>query len=321
MLLRLTVRHFSSEASQPSTYHYRFDKDEVLLGRDEAVDVCLPHPVVSLVHLRFRRKKGRLFVLDGGSTNGTLLDGRRLVPGEPVELGESSRLKVGPFEIAVEFASAQQPTAPEDTAHFARQMVLAMLGAAEPQHHPYLEVENGPQKGQRLEVPPLGAALVVGRGPECDLRLEDADASRRHLEVRAEGPAVILRDLGSKNGLEVNGRPAAGPYTAHDGDVVRVGETRLRLAQPVERYLRDLRSADGARPEAGSAPKGGSPCRVEHEEGVDTMAGSGAVDLLDPSPRASRPPFGGEQRVVVALVVAAGLVLLITVAGLVYLLL
>jgi Protein of unknown function (DUF3662)/FHA domain len=49
-------------------------------------------------------------------------------------------------------------------------------------------------------------AVVLGRSREADIRLEDANVSRRHAEVRHEDGSYWIVDLGSTNGVEVNGR-------------------------------------------------------------------------------------------------------------------
>jgi ABC-type multidrug transport system ATPase subunit len=55
---------------------------------------------------------------------------------------------------------------------------------------------------------PLGKTeIVLGRGAECDLRLEDADVSRRHAILSVEHGALRLTDLGSTNGTQVAGKP------------------------------------------------------------------------------------------------------------------
>ena len=94
----------------------------------------------------------------------------------------------------------------------------------------------------------LGARLVPGRRPipigrderVFDGRaLEDAKVSRRHAQVVTEGGSVRLRDLGSKNGTVVGGRPLDSAAVAlSPGDVVRLGRTlllfHLRAAVPPE---------------------------------------------------------------------------------------
>lgn len=55
-----------------------------------------------------------------------------------------------------------------------------------------------------------GERCVIGRAPECELRLDHASVSRRHAELRCAEEAVSLHDLGSKNGSFVDGLAAEG---------------------------------------------------------------------------------------------------------------
>jgi hypothetical protein len=74
---------------------------------------------------------------------------------------------------------------------------------------------------------PLRApGLVVGRGTEAGLRINDPGVSRRHAEFRVEGDRVSVRDLGSTNGVLVDGRklPVA---QLRDGSTVRIGRTDI----------------------------------------------------------------------------------------------
>ena len=70
--------------------------------------------------------------------------------------------------------------------------------------------------------------VVIGRLPECGVPLADANASRRHAEVRLQGNDVILTDLGSTNGTRVNGRPVHQRVLEH-GDEILIGTTALRF--------------------------------------------------------------------------------------------
>ena len=65
---------------------------------------------------------------------------------------------------------------------------------------------------------------VIGRDDSCDVRLASSDVSRRHAALRSGGPGrpVEIADLGSRNGIRVNGRQVA-TAPLHAGDVVRVG--------------------------------------------------------------------------------------------------
>ena len=69
--------------------------------------------------------------------------------------------------------------------------------------------------------------VVIGRSRECDIQLADPNVSRRHAEVRPSGGSWIVRDLGSTNGVKVNGRRIHGPQSLKAGDVVELGTTRV----------------------------------------------------------------------------------------------
>lgn len=64
--------------------------------------------------------------------------------------------------------------------------------------------------------------LVVGRSASCDISANDERLSRRHAEFDATGARPVVRDLGSSNGVKVNGRRTAQATLVH-GDVIDVG--------------------------------------------------------------------------------------------------
>jgi len=76
-------------------------------------------------------------------------------------------------------------------------------------------------EGKRLPVPTTGA--VLGRSRECDVVLEDSNVSRRHAEIRPATAGWTVADLGSTNGVRVNGRPAAGAVPLAHGDRLELG--------------------------------------------------------------------------------------------------
>ncbi len=90
-------------------------------------------------------------------------------------------------------------------------------------------------------------SLVVGRGTDADLRINDPGVSRRHIEfIVTEGPEdtdplIEVHDMGSTNGMLVEGRkvPRA---TLRDGSSVRVGNTTLTV-----RIVEDDQADQGGR--------------------------------------------------------------------------
>jgi hypothetical protein len=75
---------------------------------------------------------------------------------------------------------------------------------------------------------PLGE-LVVGRASTCHLALDDALVSRRHALLRCSKDEVVVEDLGSRNGVVVNGVRITGPRRLEHGDRVTIGEHEIRL--------------------------------------------------------------------------------------------
>ena len=71
-----------------------------------------------------------------------------------------------------------------------------------------------------------GPVTVIGRGSEADIVVDDPGVSRKHLEIRITPDGVIASDLGSTNGLFVEGHqvPAA---TLLDGNSLTIGRTRI----------------------------------------------------------------------------------------------
>lgn len=69
---------------------------------------------------------------------------------------------------------------------------------------------------------------MLGRSPErADLVVPDTSVSREHARLVRVGTTVTLIDLGSRNGVLVNGRRIDGSTTLREGDRITVGQTDL----------------------------------------------------------------------------------------------
>ena len=72
-----------------------------------------------------------------------------------------------------------------------------------------------------------GGGGVIGRSRECDVELADQNVSRKHAEVRPSGGKWIVKDLGSTNGVKVNGRRITGPQSLKPGDSIELGTSTI----------------------------------------------------------------------------------------------
>src|SRR5262245_23243852 len=75
-----------------------------------------------------------------------------------------------------------------------------------------------------------GRPLLVGRGPNVGLALEDARAAARHLTLTARADAVVVEELRGATGTQLNDVQVSGQALARAGDEIRVGEARLVVA-------------------------------------------------------------------------------------------
>ena len=84
--------------------------------------------------------------------------------------------------------------------------------------------------GERV-YPVTGSRVVLGRSRECDVRVPDANVSRRHCEIAQDGASSwSVRDLGSTNGTELNGHKISGASLA-DGDRITIGDTDVHFGR------------------------------------------------------------------------------------------
>ncbi|MFO0758901.1 MAG: sigma 54-interacting transcriptional regulator [Byssovorax sp.] len=84
----------------------------------------------------------------------------------------------------------------------------------------------------RLVPLPREGELVIGRGEDCHLRLDDPSISRRHARLSLDPREIRVTDLGSRNGVRVGNAPLSGERAVTAGDVITLGEVTLIVRGP-----------------------------------------------------------------------------------------
>ncbi len=84
----------------------------------------------------------------------------------------------------------------------------------------------------KMPARPVGSGqMTIGRTPDNDIAIGDMLVSRRHARLLTGPQGLVIEDLGSANGTQVNGRRIAGPTALRDGDLVTVGNSDLIVEQ------------------------------------------------------------------------------------------
>jgi hypothetical protein len=120
------------------------------------------------------------------------------------------------FRIAKALVGDLRAAAREPGAELGRLIVVASPGGE-------------PVEGTSLA---LDAIATIGRDVNNAIVVEDQFASAEHAILTFRGRAWYIEDLESTNGTFVNGSPVHGVSPLGFGDVIQVGQVRLRLERP-----------------------------------------------------------------------------------------
>jgi Nif-specific regulatory protein len=105
----------------------------------------------------------------------------------------------------------------------------------------YLITRDGSTWADVVRLAP-GESVTVGRAPTNTIALKDERCSRNHAEIFFDQGAWKLRDLDSRNGILVSGKPVVGDYTLQPGDIFQVGNSQLAFVDDLSQAFGDSSS-------------------------------------------------------------------------------
>ena len=178
------------------TLTFTLKSDESLVGRDSGLAVAIPLDGVSRQHARIYWDGRAYWLEDLKSTNGTLLNGQRILRDrlrhlDVITLGKTAEVIF--VMRAVERGLVRQ-----------HGIVRASLVADSPDALPY-EIGMG--------------EVTVGRSPACNIVADSGAVSKVHVRLERTVDQLVLQDLGSSNGTFVNGAKVMTALLS-DGDVI-----------------------------------------------------------------------------------------------------
>lgn len=103
----------------------------------------------------------------------------------------------------------------------------------------YLVVREGKKWRDVHRLAP-GQVMSIGRAPANRVVLDDEIASRHHCEIFQSGLVWTLRDLQSRNGTLLNGKPVVGDIGLESGQLIQIGETLLAFTYDLQETLPKL---------------------------------------------------------------------------------
>lgn len=222
-LLGRAAMHFEFEHLGATT-PFELGEGQHLLGGGPDDNVRLQGLPPGFLTLRIEGLRLTVEAAETFSVNDVLVPSRvprLVVPGEVLGLPEAMRLRV---------------LAPESERGVGTVAVLkGLLLDAEPvpvSRAATLTCLTGLDVGRIF---PLAEAHTdLGRGGTVEVRLRDRAVSRLHARIVRENSVFTLLDVGSPNGVYVNGKRVEAPTPLSDGDVIELGHSLLRFQAAVE---------------------------------------------------------------------------------------
>ncbi len=157
--------------------------------------------------------------------------GYSLISRPTVNLETEERLEFGLFGIQARLADAppeeqipEPPQAGHTMVYNARDLDAPAhdIGAGVGSAAPRAVLEAG---DRRFALTP--PSTVIGRGSDADVRLDDPNISRQHVQFRVEGGGWTVSDMGSTNGTRLDGRTIDRAVPLSSGDAIEIGNTVL----------------------------------------------------------------------------------------------
>jgi pSer/pThr/pTyr-binding forkhead associated (FHA) protein len=127
-------------------------------------------------------------------------------------------------------SASREVRTPQESVILSPSDAAAIRRVSSPRRRALLVVVTSPTLDEGDEVTVDIAPVTLGRGSQNTVPLDGDDfASARHARVEARGDGVYVEDLGSTNGTYVNGARVTTPRRLERGDLVRIGQTDLRV--------------------------------------------------------------------------------------------
>jgi pSer/pThr/pTyr-binding forkhead associated (FHA) protein len=194
----------------------------VVVGRDPGTDLCVDHPLISRRHAYLQVIAGRVFCIDLGSRTGTRWEDGFSRSGW---LDDGHFARIGPAQI--------WPACGVLARDRALGRMVPNLNPLAPQPPeddslPVVRLDFPVRSGEIQSCPFDRVLMLVGRAPDCRLRLVDPDVSKYHCSLLRTSEGTWVVSLLGRGGIMVNGERVRFSRL-EDGDRLQLGRHLIRL--------------------------------------------------------------------------------------------
>ena len=229
-----------AQGSSPAR-EYELIRPEIFIGRDEGVDITIPSPAVSRRHARFMREGDGYGIEDLGSSNGTFINGDRLIgrrtlkSGDQIRLGQTITLRYdarGDTPVKGIATSVEAAPLPPMASTRASSSVPAHVRQTTVGEDIDLPVAAGPRRlnitiagGETQTYTLTRSTMTIGRVEGNDIVIPSPIVSGKHARLEQSGGGgyklVVLAE--ARNPVFFEGRPLDGSRILKHGDILRIG--------------------------------------------------------------------------------------------------
>ncbi len=221
----------NTQSSAPPK-EFELIRSEHVIGRDDGVDIVIPTPAVSRRHARLMMEGGGYVIEDLGSSNGTFVNGERLIGRRTLNHGDEIRLGQA---ITLSYTAPVADEPDKTSVGVKRPMPVAVSHVAQTTigEEPMVQVAaSGPRRlvvtvaGEQSKTYTLTrSTLSIGRLDDNDIAIPSPIVSGKHarLEAASGGGYKLTVLPEARNPVLFEGRPVEGSRVLRHGDLLRIG--------------------------------------------------------------------------------------------------
>lgn len=211
--------------------HWMLDKPLFKIGRAAENDIAIDNLAVSRLHAVIEEDKGRHYIRDCDSLNGTIVNGRRV--GRAL-LNDGDEIQIGKHKLVFRKHGGRQLAAGPGADRFDQTMIMhAGAKGLKPGERSAPKAAEGARSKPRLRLIARGAraervfeigdsSLTMGKDERADVGLSGILVAKRHAEISRVNGRFVIRHVAGRRKITVGGKPVK-EWILRNNDRVKIG--------------------------------------------------------------------------------------------------